>query len=211
MFTPELSLHIENSFLETNWDYLKLPPTRILHAKDVSPLCERDIAALRFEISQRRVLEGQITMTVLPTAELIGWLHGRAEFFGLNLFDKIPLNKGAICEEDSWIFWHHDFRKRCLYIQRMHFIEQDEELGIRCLAALLVAACREAKTWGLPFLITWDTSPKVHGACMLLKSLGDGVEMLLMEKRRETISIRAGVDQGTGLLDLHPNEHFAWN
>ena len=150
-------------------------------------------------------------MTVLPTAELIGWLHGRAEFFGLNLFDEIPPNKGAICEEDSWIFWHHDFRKRCLYVQRIRSLEQDGKMRIRFLAALLIAACREAEAWRLSCLVTWDTSPQIHEACELLKSLGDGVEILLTIKRRETISIRAGIGQGTGHLDLQLNEHFAWN
>ncbi|CZT11634.1 uncharacterized protein RAG0_15707 [Rhynchosporium agropyri] len=136
VYTPELFLHIQKSFSETNWGHLKLPPISILHAKDVRPLCERDITALRSEISHVRIKEGEIVMTLLPTAELIGWLHGRAEFFGLNLFDKIPFNKEAICEEDSWVFWHHDFRKRCLYIQRMRSDEQERELKIRCLAAL---------------------------------------------------------------------------
>ncbi|KAL2063549.1 hypothetical protein VTL71DRAFT_5354 [Oculimacula yallundae] len=207
----ELSLHIQSPFSKTNSEQFRLPPTGTLHAKDVSLLCERDIAALRSEISQRKILEGEIVIAVLPTAELVGWLHGRAEFFGFNLFGKIPQNKGAICGKDSWIFWHHDFRKRCLYIQRMRSFEQDEKLKIRCLAALLTAACLEAGNWGLSFLVTWDTSTQLQQASTLLQSYRDDVEILLTEKRREIISIRAGIGQGTGQLTLHLNEHFAWN
>ncbi|CZT52750.1 uncharacterized protein RSE6_14115 [Rhynchosporium secalis] len=173
VYTPELFLHIQKSFSETNWGHLKLPPISILHAKDVRPLCERDIIALRSDISHVRIGEGEIVMTLLPTAELIGWLHGRAEFFGLNLFDKIPFNKEAICEEDSWVFWHHDFRKRCLYIQRMRSDEQERELKIRCLAALLIAARREAETWGLSFLDSWDTSPQLHDALYISRRIED--------------------------------------
>lgn len=183
----------------------------MLHKEDISPLCERDIEALSSEVYQRKVSEGETLMTVLPTAELISWLHGRAEFFGLKLFDKIPQNKGAICGEDTWMSWHHDFRKRCLYIQRIRSFEQDKEQRIRFLAALFLDACREAEAWGLSIVVTWDTNHQIHDACELLRSLEGGVEVLFTEERRETISIRGGSGERTGHLDFHLNEHFAWN
>lgn len=206
-----MCLRLQNSFSKIDWDHLKLLATRSLHEKDINPLCERDIEALRSEVYQQTVPEGKTSIIVLPTAELISWLHGRAEVLGLKLFDKLPTNKGAICGEDSWIIWHHDFRKRCLYIQRIRSFEHDKEQRIRCLAALLIDACREAESWGLSALVTWDTSSEIQDACELLRSLKCGVEVHFTEKRRETISIRGGSNEESGRLDFLLNEHFAWN
>ena len=107
--------------------------------------------------------------------------------------------------------WHHDFRKRCLYIQRIRSFEQDQERRIQYLAALFLDACWEAETWGLSIVVTWDTNHQIHEAWELLKSGEGGVEVLFTEKRRETISIRGSNGKGTGHLDFHLNEHFAWN
>lgn len=208
---PELSLRLQNSFSKTDWPRLKLPATRLLHEEDIGPLCERDIEELSSEVYQGTVSEDTTNMAVLPTAELIRWLHGRAEFLGLKLFNKAPHNKGAICREDTWMYWHHDFRKKCLYIQRIRSFEQDEDQKIRHIAALLLDACREAETWELSIVVTWDTNHQIFAACELLEGLEGGPRVLFTEKRRETISIRAGSSHGNGDLKLHLNEHFAWN
>jgi len=70
------------------------------------------------------------------------------------------------------------------------------------LAALFLDACREAKTWGLSSVVTWDTNYRIHDAFELLKSLEGGLEVLFTEKRRETISIRGGSGERTGHLNL---------
>jgi len=193
-----------------DWDHMRLPKTRALPEEDISQLCARDVEELRSEIDQRDVPEGHTVMAVLPTADLISWLHGRAEFMGLKINGQAPQNKGAVCDENTWMFWHHDFRKQCLFIQRIRSFVQDSERRTKALAALLLCACREAKAWKLPKVVTWDTSPHIRTALDIFTT-ANGIDIIVTEKRRETLSLRGEGSDETENLVVYLNEHFAWN
>ena len=52
-------------------------------------------------------------------------------------------------------------------------------------------------------MVMWDSNYQIHDACELLKSLEGGVEVLLTEKRRETVSIRGGSGERTRHLNFY--------
>ncbi|KAF2245781.1 hypothetical protein BU26DRAFT_553584 [Trematosphaeria pertusa] len=192
-------------------DELCLPKTDPISADGISALCERDTQGLRAEYSAQDIGKESSLMVVLPTAELVSWLHALAEFMGLKTRGKAPVHKGAISNRDTWIYWHHDFRKQCLYVQRIRTFVKESEPRTKALAAVLLHACREADIWELPKVAIWDANPEMRLAIDLLASRqvirasnGDSA-------RREKLSIR-WKDQGMKMDPMiEKNEFYAWN
>lgn len=183
---------------------------RLLRAEDIEQLCRRDVDALIADHQQANVAGDTSVLTILPTGDLINWLHARAEFFGLKVYGKSPLYKGVIYNTEAWLYWHHDFRKQLLFIQRVRLFVEDKERRCGILAILLLHAIHEAKSWQLPTVVTWDSGTEICGALALLKNKYERFTFVLEARRRETVSVRwkDGVKKS---FKVAPNEHYAWN
>lgn len=98
-----------------------------LSNQEIARLCGRDMDALRADLENMKTASNQSLLTVLPTSDLLTWLHARAKFMGLETRGESPKRKGAMCDSSAWILWHHDFRKQCLFIQRIRCFVADAE------------------------------------------------------------------------------------
>ncbi|KAI0478268.1 hypothetical protein F4859DRAFT_479180 [Xylaria cf. heliscus] len=133
-----------------------LPETRALSRAEIPQLCNPDIRDVEKQIEYMMPQPGESYVCVLPTANLITWLHDRADFMSTKINGSSLQNYGSICESDeSWLYWFHDFRKQQLAVQR---IREPMEGGISssALAAMLLDAIEEARLWNLPKVILWE-------------------------------------------------------
>ncbi|KAL7629671.1 hypothetical protein AAE478_001194 [Parahypoxylon ruwenzoriense] len=186
--------------------------TRFLTRDDIPGLCERDVEGLKSEFDGYEPGESA-RMTVLPTANLIGWLHGRAEFMATKALGKAPDIKGSICESaGSWLYWYHHFSDDELAIQRVKLrrSSHSDAAENRVLAQLLLDAVEEARKWKLPRVVVWDPSPEVQKA---LKFLSQELRMEVTSEERQNIEIpciryRNGEKRS---VVVKPNEFYGWS
>jgi hypothetical protein len=183
---------------------------RWLYEDDCDALCHRDVAALVSEIQDKKCPADHSIMAVLPVTELVTWLHRRADILGLKIFGRSPRYKGCMYSKKAWLYWHHDFRKQRLFIQRSRLFVEEGQVRHDILATLLLHAIIEAQSWSLPAVVLWETGPDVHEALKLLgHRLGDFAP-LIEKRRRETASLRwRGGENKT--CNIEPDEHYAWN
>ncbi|CAG5158630.1 uncharacterized protein ALTATR162_LOCUS5176 [Alternaria atra] len=180
-----------------------------LRAEDIDELCKEDIRTLVLEIDKARTPGRNTILTVLPTTDLIGWQHTRAEFYGMKIHKKSPTIKGAFHSSNAWIYWHHDFRKQRLFVQRVRILDGLEGEKSDVLSALLLCAVREAQSWGLPMVVVWGVASDLCDAFEILSSKFEGLNPMLQTQRRETTSFRW---RGCKSYKTHiiPNEHYSW-
>lgn len=160
------------------------------------------------------------TLAVLPTIDLVSWLHKRAEFIGKKNRGRSPEHKGCIYGDTAWLYWHHDFLKQCLFIQRIRVFIKQKNTRQDVLENLLIHALVEARKWQLPAIVIWDAGPDVHDAINSLNGTIHSINLLrkrveplvpiLKDQRREKVSLRFRGGQKKYVL-MKPNEHYAWN
>jgi len=182
---------------------------RYLCADDIDELCIEDTRTL-LDMDKARTAEGHMIMTVLPTTGLIDWQHKRVDFMAMKIHKKSPTVKGALHSSNAWIYWHHDFRKQRLFVQRIRI--SDEPGGERddVLVSLVLCAIREAQSWPLPTVVLWGVASDLHNRFDILKTRLGRLNPILQTQRRETTSFRwrGGKNDKT---DIIPDEHYAWN
>jgi hypothetical protein len=183
---------------------------RWLSEEDIDSLCHKDVAALVTDHQDKKPSTEYSAVAVLPTAELVTWLHRRADILGLKIYGRSPRYKGYIYSDKAWIYWHHDFRKQRLFIQRSRLFVEEPQMRYNVLATLLLHAIIEAQSWNLPMVVLWETGHDFHEAIRLLEHRFEGFAPLVEERRRETISLRwRGGEEKT--CKIEPDEHYAWN
>src|SRR3954463_13697100 len=77
-----------------------------LTASALSPLCAIDVALLTEALSKNPT--GKIQVAILPDIETIQWQHSREEFVSNELFQRVPVIKGAltgILGKRVWCIW----------------------------------------------------------------------------------------------------------
>ncbi|KAI2472367.1 hypothetical protein F4781DRAFT_428337 [Annulohypoxylon bovei var. microspora] len=190
----------------------KLPTTRLLTADDIPRLAERDVEDLTEEFQKYGLPSERTLVTVLPTPDMISWLHARADFMNTKLEGKTPEAKGSICESASaWLYWFHDLRAQKITIQRIKLPQdQNSKATTQALAALLLDAVEEAARWKTSEIVFWNPGPELRDATKYLaEELGIKVE----DETRETSNIpclrwRGGEKK---MATVWPNEYYAWS
>ncbi|KAI1103908.1 hypothetical protein F4804DRAFT_212889 [Jackrogersella minutella] len=191
----------------------KLPKTRLLTADDeISSLCAHDVEDLKDEFRKSDLLPGNTLMTVLPTPDMIDWLHSRVDFMNIKSVSKTPEKKGSICSSaGSWLYWFHDLHYQTLTIQRVKLPKnQGGEAATQVLAALLLDALEEAAAWKSSKVVIWNPSPELHSAMKLLAT-EFGIEVV--NEKRESLQIpcirwRGGEKK---LAIVLPTEYYGWS
>ncbi|KLJ07760.1 hypothetical protein EMPG_16769 [Blastomyces silverae] len=199
-----------------------LPPTQPLMPDDIPALCARDIENIKADFSKYKPAAAETLMTVLPSANIIGWLQDRAAFISRKTKGEVPPVKGAINEDGkTWVYWHHDFPDRELTIQRIvmaaQAAEDEEEEGQQtatlALASLLLAALDEAQKWKLHKLVIWNPTPELHRAIHFVQEQF-GVDVINEERVNSNVPSvrwRGGKEDKTSEVVICHNEYYAWS
>lgn len=185
--------------------------TRFLSSADIERLCARDVELLRAEAQQIEVGVRRRKLTVLPKANLVRYQHALADYMGNLWHYEAPKNRGTAYEDQAWIYWYHDFRGRCLCIQRVHNAIRDQERGLDIMAALLLGAYREAQEWNFTTIVTWDTSLNVRNALEMLARDSIFTKSVSERQRTQMISLRWRNGEKTIVDTEMDNEAYVWN
>lgn len=173
-------------------------------------LCQRDTKRLAGRIDQETPPD-TTTVAVLPTAVLVGWLHGRSDFYALTLHGRFPDFKGSIVEAaNMWVYWHHDFRRDQLVIQRISR-PRNPETDIKALVSLLLDARAEASAWNLSAVSIWSPDDDIEAAARQLSELLPNDEVGTVERKSGITMVRESGGNGTKQLVFAANEFYAWN
>lgn len=187
------------------------PQTRPLGKGDVEALCQRDVGDLRKELLDTPASADPVPVLMPPTVELVSCQHEWAEFVGLELNGQSPDAKGAISDDgNTWLFWHHDFAARQLFVQRLRFGKNHEEARLKDIAAVVLAAVKEAQKWKIPTVVIWNMSPEVLDAVSYLsKELGIGHKH--EERAMKLLGVRWRAPGDKRQMRFLADEYFMWN
>ncbi|KAI0967042.1 hypothetical protein F4678DRAFT_475489 [Xylaria arbuscula] len=152
------------------FDRASLPETRSVLSTDISKLCMQDVRDVENHMEKLLPPANESHVCVLPTANLITFLHARSDFVGTRIHGALPKRYGSMCESaNSWLYWHHDFRKQQLAVQRVRVAAGINQTHRDAIVSLLLDAIEEACMWKFSKVILWDPSPELFGAMQILQ------------------------------------------
>lgn len=184
---------------------------RPLSDADIQELCAEDVQGLRAETHYTNFATEESKLTVLPTADLVRYQHALSDYMGDLWCGAAPEKRGAAYKDQAWLYWQHDYRSRRLYIQRVHNAIQGEEEEPGIMAALLLAAFREANEWNFTAVVTWDTSTGIRRALDILAQSSIFKMTVNQIYRTQRISLRWRYGEKTAGNVVTANETYAWN
>jgi GNAT superfamily N-acetyltransferase len=189
-------------------DRAGLPSTRLLTNEEIPALCVRDVADLKESFQKSAVGPDEVHLAVLPSAEMITWLHEWGDFISSKFRGgEAPYVHGAICEAaDTWIYWHHGAKH--LAISRVRTPPGVGQGSPEVLAGLLLDALEEARRWKFPKVIVWEPSPELISAMDLI-SKKVGVEVETKARPNSITSLRWKNSDKTKKTTIHLNEEYA--
>ncbi|UKZ72415.1 hypothetical protein TrVFT333_000044 [Trichoderma virens FT-333] len=184
-----------------------LPSTRLLTNEEIPALCMRDVADLNESFKKLSVRPDEVHLAVLPSPEMVTWLHEWGDFLNNKRGGEAPYAHGAICEAaDTWIYWHHGFQH--LAISR---VRTPPGVGLgspEVLASLLLDALEEAHRWKFPKVVVWEPSPELISAMNLI-SKKVSVEVETKPRPNSITSLRWKGSDETKKTTIHLNEVYA--
>ncbi|KAK8130785.1 hypothetical protein PG999_003165 [Apiospora kogelbergensis] len=196
-----------------------IPRGRPIADEELSRLCIADVEGVKREFTVLAAGPGDVHVAVLPTPEIIGWLHDRGDFVAQKTLGRVPGHHGAISECGRlWLYWYHDFRKEQLGIQRVRLPPRldgdgsdNHDVVIRRLAGLLHRALGEAEEWGLPNVVVWEPTAAVVEAMDILARRA-GVSLRTEERIGRSIpSLRFRADDTPSSVHFHMKELYMWS
>ncbi|KAI1109211.1 hypothetical protein F5Y14DRAFT_41482 [Nemania sp. NC0429] len=190
----------------------QLPETRTLSGMEVPKLCDRDVGDVECQLTELVPGPDESHLCVLPSTNIITWLHSRSDFIGTKLRGTPPNGYGSICDEaDTWLYWYHDFRKQQLDIQRVRLPTVATKLQSAALAAMLLDAVQEARVWNFTKIILWDSSPELLGAMSLLQQEFRIKSEIEANRQKSVPSLRWRHADETSRTVFHFNEFYTWS
>lgn len=188
-------------------DHIGLPSTRLLSDEEIPELCNLDVADVKNSFEKATVRADEVHLAVLPTPDMITYLHKWGDVFNLKIHGETPQVHGAICEAaDTWIYWHHGLDK--LVIMRVRTSPKNGQGSIGALAGLLLHALEETRKRGFSKITVWEPTSDMISALELVKNKF-GIDVQTEERPRSITSVRwKGSDQ-TKKTVLHLNESYA--
>ncbi|KAI0202307.1 hypothetical protein F4808DRAFT_71959 [Astrocystis sublimbata] len=193
-------------------DRRQLPSTRPITNLEIPGLCDRDVKDVESRIDSLLPQLKELHLCVLPTANLITWLHDRSDFVGTKLKGAPPQSHGSICNSaDCWLYWYHDFRKGRLAVQRIRMPDETDRPHGSAVAAMLLDAIEEARTWDLAQVIIWEPSSLLLDAISLLRDIYNVQSDTRARIDKSVSSIRWMHGDETTTTIVHFNEFYAWS
>ena len=201
-----------------------------LHADDLPALCSLDQSLLRQKIAHQNP---STRVAFIPDVETMQWHHAREAFAAKELFNRHPEVKGAISNgpegERAWCIWTHTFgstpQSTKLHVLRL-VVEAERDIGrqmphsgaatngtdvegtgaVKAVAAVLLAAQREAGVWGMDHVELWNPSPVTVVAAREVLPGAD-----IVERDEESIACLRWSGEGKGEeVDWVGNEKYGW-
>jgi len=189
------------------YEHKDLPSTRLLSDEEIPALCDRDVADLKDSFQKATVEADEVYLAVLPTPDMISYLHKWGDVLNFKIRGKTPEVHGAICDAaDTWIYWYHGFDK--ILISRVRIPPEGSQGTSDALASLLLHALNEARKWGFPKVTAWDPSPELLVALELIKKRLD-VEVQTGQRPNSITSVRWKDPDHTKKTILYLNETYA--
>jgi GNAT superfamily N-acetyltransferase len=184
---------------------------RLLSDADIDDLCARDLEMLRAEAHRTFVIAKEAKLTILPIGDLVRFQHAHANYMGNLWHGEEPQNRGAAYQDRAWLYWYHDYRGRCLCIQHIRNLVQEDEGRLDVTLALILSAFREAEYWNFTTVTTWSISPRVRKALDILAQENAFNITVRETKRGQKISLRWRNGEERTTCTVMGNEAFAWN
>ncbi|KAI1420288.1 hypothetical protein F5Y12DRAFT_719671 [Xylaria sp. FL1777] len=190
----------------------RLPETRPVSSAEIPELCKRDVRDVENYLEKLTPGPNESHVSVLPTANLITWLHDRSDFMGAKIRGAPPPSHGTICEgADSWLYWVHDFRKDQLAVQRVRVPAETSQIHCDAVVAMLLDAIEEACTWKLPRVIIWDPSPELLSAMQVLQEKFNIRSETTARQIMSVPSFRWRHADEENKTIIHFNEFYTWS
>lgn len=188
-------------------EHTGLPSSRLLFDEEIPALCDRDVADLKDSFEKATVGEDEVHLAVLPTPDMITYLHKWGDVLNTKIRGKTPHFHGAICEAaDTWIYWHHGFDK--ILITRVRTPPKNSQGSSDALASLLLHTLDEARKWGFSKVTVWEASSELLTAMEFMKK-NFNIEVQTEERPNSVTSVRWKGSDHTKKTILHLNETYA--
>ncbi|KAI0450100.1 hypothetical protein F5B21DRAFT_492328 [Xylaria acuta] len=190
----------------------QLLETRPLSNAEIPELCTRDVRDVECRMDSLLSRPGESHVCVLPTTNLITWIHERSDFMCTKMKGAPPQNHGSICESaDAWLYWFHDFRKQQLAVQRIRIPVETSRIHSSALAAMLLDAIEEARVWNLTKIILWEPSAVLLDAMSILQE-SFNIKSEIGQRLDSSIpSLRWRYADETNTTTFHFNEFYTWS
>lgn len=199
------------------------PPNnvRLLLAKDLKLLCQKDEQLLRQSLQDFSNQTHDFRLAFIPDDATLAWHHAREDFLSTELLGKVPDIKGALVVSESgqstWCIWSRFFSKsykdNVLYILRIvvdgeaYSSETVDPKRIQQVADCLSAAQEQAGIWGMTSVDLWNPSPTILAGCQRLNP-----DLRIIHRDQESIACLNwyGKQPGLDKVEWVANEKFAW-
>ena len=205
-----------------------------LYAEDLTDLCKADEALLRARLGKIASRERCILVALIPDVDTLQWHHAREDFVARELFNKLPLTKGATVkgagEMRVWCIWTRTFGNETdgntlnilrLVIEGEDLLElQTSEEGspktglqdsdherLHATMSVLQAAQREAAVWSMKDVQIWNPTPLATKA---IKQLDPAAS--LIDRDEESIASLRWHGPKLDPVPIHwlGNEKYGW-
>ncbi|KAI0508457.1 hypothetical protein F5B22DRAFT_649950 [Xylaria bambusicola] len=194
------------------WTHRAGPPvTRLILSTELPELCRQDMRDVENYFDKLTVQPDEFHVSVLPTADLISWLHDRSNFIGAKIEPAPPRSHGSICDgADIWLYWYHDFRKQQLAVQRVRIQQAPSQIHHEALAAMLMDAVEEACRWKLTKVVLWEPHAELFGAMHILQEKFNIKSETFARHNKSIPSLRWHTDRERSTT-FHFNEFYTWS
>lgn len=109
-----------------------------------------------------------------------------------------------------WLYWHHDFQRNRLVIQKVSRSGW-AETDIKALVSLLLDARAEASAWNLSAVSIWSPDDDIEAAARHLSELVPNDVTEKVGRESDVTMVRHAGGNGTKELVFAANEFYAWN
>ncbi|KAH9883628.1 hypothetical protein F4778DRAFT_766034 [Xylariomycetidae sp. FL2044] len=196
--------------------------------KNLAQLCAKDTSLLREKLARAARETGHTCVSFVPAYEAMLWHLRRDDFIASTLYPSSATTtsnsyKGAIAGSDGsrvWAVWARNYysanpgarEKNKLYILRL--VIEDESPAAEAgnavaFAAVLGAAMRGAREWGLGVIEMWNPTPAIKGL-VEKGAAGGGVEWRWVDRGADSIPSLMWYGEKKEKVEWVANEKFCW-
>jgi GNAT superfamily N-acetyltransferase len=211
--SPQVALKMEDDFQPSSLS--STVRVTLLSEDDIAALCDKDVSAMEQKFQALAELkDGRTHVAFVPSFTQCSWHFTRDAYVTRVMCKrKLQYRGAATANGASWLYWDHDVREQKLKILRIVTSKDDSaEKKISDVKALLEAALREAKEWGLPTVLVWSPDRQVTTAVTdIWRENGERLHLVFDERQSGSIpSLRWKNGKEISDLVWEDNEYYAW-
>ncbi|KAH8150912.1 uncharacterized protein LAJ45_05094 [Morchella importuna] len=159
--------------------------TKPLQRADLKHLCKTDQDTLKSQFQSLALPpDTHARFTFLPTFAQACWHFGTEEYICEKVLGKSPMVKGALVDNNTWLYWTHDFAEKKLVVLRV-VASGDKEGLVARLKGLLSAAEKEAREWEFGKIVAWSPIRELVEAAELLEKEERGIAVDVADREND--------------------------